>query len=85
MRNFDPFVVAVASCVAMLDSAGADEVEPSFAVKIQQVIGECLQKIPRSQEPELRKMLLRIADEVSADESEVAKHLRQWAANLGES
>jgi hypothetical protein len=48
-------------------------------------MGEYLQEIPRSDEPELRAMLLRIADELSAREPAIAKHLRRWARNLNES
>lgn len=83
--NFDPIIVAMASCVEMLDAAEPDEVEPSFAVKVQQVMGECLQEIPRSDEPELRAMLLRIAEELSSGEPAIARHLRRWAGNLSES
>ena len=83
--NVDPIIVAMVSCVQMLDTAEADEVEPSFAVKVQEVMGEYLEEIPRSDEPELRATLLRIASEISTREPDIAKHLRRWAGNLNES
>lgn len=83
--NLDPIIVAMVSCVQMLDAAEADEVDSSFAVKVQQVMGEYLQEIPRSDEPELRAMLLRIADNISTGEPGIAGHLRRWAGNLSES
>ncbi|WP_426569031.1 hypothetical protein [Streptomyces canus] len=83
--NVDPIIVAMVSCIDMLDAAEPDEVEPGYAVKVQQVMGEYLQAIPRSDEPELRAMLLRIADDISAGEPKIARYLRQWAGNLSES
>lgn len=85
MMDLDPIIVAMVSCVVMLDTAEADEVDPSFAVKVQQVMGEHLQEVPRSDEPELRLMLLRIADKISMGEPSIARHLRRWADNLSES
>ncbi|OII61036.1 hypothetical protein BJP40_07285 [Streptomyces sp. CC53] len=82
--NLDPIIMAMVSCIDMLDAAEPDEVEPSYAVKVQQVMGEYLQAIPPSDEPELRTMLLRIAGDVSEEEPTIAAYLRQWAGNLGE-
>ncbi|MEU2288567.1 hypothetical protein ABZ614_42930 [Streptomyces sp. NPDC013178] len=83
--NVAPIIMAMASCIEMLDAAEPDEVEPSYAVKVQQVMGECLQAIPRSDEPELRAMLLRTADDIAGGEPTIAGYLRQWAGNLSES
>lgn len=83
--NFDPVIMAMVSCVQMLDTAESEEVEPSFAVKVQEVMGEYLAEIPRSDEPELRAMLLRIAEDVSVREPAIAKHLTRWARNLNDS
>ncbi|MEV0739938.1 hypothetical protein AB0I51_29300 [Streptomyces sp. NPDC050549] len=85
MVNLDPIILAMVSCVEMLDAAESDEVDPSFAVKVQQVMGEHLREIPQSDEPELCAMLLRIAENVSKGEPAIAEHLRRWAGNLGES
>lgn len=59
--NIDPIIVAMASCVQMLDTSHPDEVDPDFAVKVQEVMGEYLLELPASDEPELRATLLRIA------------------------
>jgi hypothetical protein len=48
-------------------------------------MGEHLQEISRSGEPELRAMLLRVADDISTGEPVIAGHLRRWAVNLSES
>jgi hypothetical protein len=80
--NIDPIIVAMVSCVQMLDAAEPDEVDPSFAVKVQQVMGEYLQEIPRSEEPELRATLLRIAADLTDSDATIAEHLRRWAGNL---
>jgi hypothetical protein len=82
--NYDPVIVAMVSCIQMLDDAEPDEVEPSFAVKVQQVMGEYLQEIPHTDEPEFRRALLRIADERSQGEAVIAKYLRRWASGLSE-
>jgi hypothetical protein len=83
--NVDPIIVAMVSCIDMLDAAEPDEVEPSYAVKVQQVMGEYLQAIPQSDEPELRATLLRIADDIAGGEPTIARYLRRWAGNLSES
>ncbi|MDX3387756.1 hypothetical protein PV682_40880 [Streptomyces niveiscabiei] len=83
--NFDPIIMAMVSCIDMLDAAEPDEVEPEYAVKVQQAMGEYLQEIPQSDESELRAMLLRIADDASEGEPTITRYLRQWAGNLGES
>ncbi|MEU8819585.1 hypothetical protein [Actinoplanes sp. NPDC048796] len=83
--NVDPIILAMVSCVQMLDTAEPDEVDSSFAVKVQEVMGEYLTEIDRSDEPELRATLLRLAGEVSAREPEIAKHLTRWARNLSDS
>jgi hypothetical protein len=80
--NVDPIIVAMVSCVQMLDAAEPDEVDPSFAVKVQQLMGECLQEIPPSDEPELHASLLRIADGLAESDPTITEHLRRWADNL---
>ncbi|MEU8215321.1 hypothetical protein AB0C47_06080 [Micromonospora taraxaci] len=82
MMNFDPIVMAMVGCVQMLDTAESHEVDSSFAVKVQEMMGEYLAEIPRADEPELRAMLLRMAGEISVREPEIAKHLTRWAGNL---
>lgn len=83
--NFDPIIMAMVSCVQMLDAADPDEVDSNFAVTIQEVMGEYLAAIPRSDEPELRTILLRMAAESSVREPAMAEHLTRWAGNLCDS
>jgi hypothetical protein len=80
--NVDPIIIAMASCVQMLDAAEPDEVDPEFAVKVQQVMGEYLQQIPSSDEPELHATLLRIAADLAESDPTITEHLRRWADNL---
>jgi hypothetical protein len=80
--NHDPIIVAMISCIQMLDYAESDEVDPSFAVKVQEVVGTYLREIPRSDEPELRRILERIADERSEGDPVIAEYLRRWASGL---
>jgi hypothetical protein len=82
MVNYDPIIVAMISCIQMLDDAESDEVDPSFAVKIQQVMGTYLREIPRTEEPELRRILERIAYERSDGDPVIAEYLRRWASAL---
>ncbi|XVV16965.1 hypothetical protein ACQP2X_22095 [Actinoplanes sp. CA-131856] len=83
--NVDPIILAMVSCVLMLDTAEPDDVDPDFAVRVQEVMGEYLAEIPQSDEPELRATLLRLAEEVSGREPDMAKHLTRWARNLSDS
>lgn len=83
--NIDPIIVAMVSSIDMLDAAEPDEVEPSYAVKVQQAMGGYLQELPSSEEPKLRAVLLRIAGDVSEREPNIARYLRRWAGNLADS
>jgi hypothetical protein len=80
--NIDPIIVAMASCVQMLDTSHPDEVDPDFAVKVQEVMGEYLLELPASDEPELRATLLRIAADRAESDPTIAEQLRMWADNL---
>jgi hypothetical protein len=72
----------MASCVQMLDTSHPDEVDPDFAVKVQEVMGEYLRELPASDELELHATLLRIAADRAESDPTIAEHLRMWAENL---
>lgn len=55
--NFDPVVVAMVAAIQMLDQAGSDEVEPDFAVHVQQVIGVYLSELTREDAVEFCQIL----------------------------
>ncbi|GIH09933.1 hypothetical protein Rhe02_80000 [Rhizocola hellebori] len=81
--NFDPVIVAMISAIQMLDQATEEEAAPSFAVEVQQVMGDYLDELSGDDAREFREILLRIADERSSGDPLISQYLRRLADGLG--
>lgn len=77
--NFDPVIVAMVSAIQMLDHATEAEVDPSFAVEVQQIMGDYLDELSSNDVSEFRQILIRIAAERSAGDPLVAEYLQRLA------
>ncbi|WP_436532189.1 hypothetical protein [Actinoplanes sp. HUAS TT8] len=77
--NFDPVIVAMICAFDMLDHAPADQVDPDFAVEVQQAMGAYLGELSAEDAPEFREILLRIAAERSSADPVIADYLRRVA------
>jgi hypothetical protein len=80
--NFDPIVVAMMTAIQMLDHATPDEVDPDFAVCVQQMMGDYLDELSRDDVAEFRGVLTRIAEERSADDPVIAGYLRRLSDGM---
>ncbi|GAA4561461.1 hypothetical protein GCM10023176_00080 [Micromonospora coerulea] len=80
--NFDPIIVAMVSAIQMLDHASPDEVDPDFAVQVQQIMGDYLSELSPKDVPEFRRIVSRIADERSSGDPVIADYLRRLADGL---
>jgi hypothetical protein len=78
--NFDPIIVALVSVIEMLDHANEEEVDPDFAVKIQEFIAFYLNEISADDVREFREILLRIARERSSGDPVLAEYLQRLAS-----
>ena len=77
--NFNPVVIAMMSTIQMLDRATGEEVDPSFAVKVQEVIGDYLGELSGDDKREFREILLRIAGERSASDPLLSEYIQRLA------
>jgi hypothetical protein len=77
--NFDPVIVAMIAAIQMLDHATDQEAEPSFAVEVQQVMGDYLSELSDGDKQEFRAILLRIAGERATDDPGIADYVRRLA------
>lgn len=80
--NFDPIIVAMVAAIQMLDHASPDEVDPGFAVKAQEIMGDYLSELSPEDAPEFRRIVSRIADERSSGDPVIADYLRRLADGL---
>jgi hypothetical protein len=77
--NFDPVIVAMISAIQMLDHATEAEADPSFAVEVQQIMGDYLSELTDDDVREFREILLRIAGERSSGDPLISQYLRRLA------
>ncbi|GAA4158670.1 hypothetical protein GCM10022251_33880 [Phytohabitans flavus] len=77
--NVDPIIVAMVSAIQMLDHATEQEVDPDFAVELQQVMGAYLDELSPEDVVEFREILLRIAGERAEADPLIAEYLRRLA------
>ncbi|MGW0218457.1 hypothetical protein ACWDXH_29100 [Micromonospora chokoriensis] len=80
--NFDPIIVAMVAAIQMFDQASSDEVDPDFAVKVQEVMGYYLSELSLEDVPEFRRIVSRIADERSSGDPVIADYLGRLADGL---
>jgi hypothetical protein len=77
--NFDPIIVAMVCAIQMLDHATEEEVDPSFAVEVQQTMGGYLDELSGDDVREFREILLRMVDERSSGDPLIAGYLQRLA------
>ena len=77
--NVEPVVVAMVCAIQMLDHATEEEADSSFAVEVQQAMGEYINELTSDDVREFCDILLRIARERSSEDPLIAEYCRRIA------
>lgn len=77
--NAEPVVVAMVCAIQMLDHATEEEADSSFAVEVQQAMGEYLDELTSEDVGEFCDILLRVASERSSEDPQIAEYCRRMA------
>jgi hypothetical protein len=78
--NLEPVVEALATTIVMLDTADADQVDPDFAVSVQEIVGDCLSRLSPADSAEVGQVLSGLADRT--EDPATADYLRRFGAGL---
>jgi hypothetical protein len=74
--------MAMIAAIQMLDAAGEDQVDPDFAVDVQQIMGGYLNELSQGDSAELERLARRMAAERSTSDPVIARYLLMLADGL---